>query len=100
MEFKSEDLNVTFEVSEPVRGRDMLKFDEAIETGEDLYGRMWKAVCKLARNWQSEHIPDLDYSVIDEIVMPDDHLKYKTLKWACLEVFNFFYAQRKPPEKK
>ena len=98
MRFENESLNVTFEIPEPVKVRSMLRWDTFIESlSLDMYDRLWRGVCAIARNWESEHVPELDPDLLDLLALPDDRLAYETIKWACLGAFSFMNALKEVP---
>lgn len=99
MKFTSDDLNVTFEIVEPVKIRTMLDWDFFIESSSlGMYDRIWRAVCKVARDWKSEHIEKLDPDLLDLLSLPEDKLAYETIKWACLSAFSFMQSIKEIPK--
>ncbi len=99
MQFENTELNVTFEISEPVKLRKQFAWDLEIENQRaNMYERLWRGVCAIAENWQSEHVPELDIDALDLLTLPDDVLAYQTIKWACIGAFSFMSKLSQVPK--
>jgi hypothetical protein len=67
MEYKNENLGVSFSLPETVTVRQQLAYysEAALAFGDDLFPRLWAGAKTLIQNWQCEDVPldtDLDAS--------------------------------------